>query len=112
MRQLFVLIPLIISGCAGTNALVQEKSNELEKFAYANCFMWYLESKGYNTEDIRSISGGIVETSNVSLDKFQEIALMVKEYEPEVKTKNNIDINILKCFYLGEDEEFIRVLGK
>ena len=114
MRWLIILLPLIIylSGCASNNTLVQEKPNELKKFAYANCLMWYLESKGYDTEDVRSISGGIVETSNISLDKFQEIALIVKEYQPEIETKNNIDINLLKCFYLEESAELNKVSVK
>ena len=86
--------------------------NELKKFSYANCLMWYFESKGYDTEDVRSISGGIVETSNISLDKFQEIALIVKEYQPEMETKNNIDINLLKCFYLEESAELNKVSVK
>ena len=114
MRWLIILLPLSIylSGCAGSNTLVQEKPSELKKFAYANCLMWYFESKGYDTEDVRSISGGIVETSNISLDKFQEIALIVKEYQPEMETKNNIDINLLKCFYLEESAELNKVSVK
>jgi hypothetical protein len=108
----FMLIPIIATGCAISNAKVNNEANEKNKFALTNCLMWYMQSKGYDTEDIRSISGGIVETSDISLDEFQKIALLVKEYEPTIQTKQNIDINLLKCFYLEESEELNKILGK
>ena len=107
----FVLI-VFCTGCASSSLIAKEKSNELEKLAFANCFMWYLKSKGHDTKDIRAISGGIVEKSDVSLERFQEIALIVKEYHPSLETKNNIDLNLLKCFHLEESEKLNKVLAK
>ena len=34
------------------------------------------------------------------------VAFLVKEYSPSFTTKNNIDIDLLKCFKLEADEEF------
>ena len=67
--------------------------------------MGYFESKGYDTSDIRSISGGIVETSNISIERFQEMALLVKKYTPQLETKQNINKELLKCFHLDADIE-------
>ena len=52
-----------VSGCASSGMEKSNSNESLTKFAYANCLMWYFESKKYNTDDIRAISGGIVETS-------------------------------------------------
>lgn len=94
-----------ISGCA-TSGMERKTLNEsLTKFAYANCLMWYFESKKYNTDDIRAISGGIVETSDASIDKFQEIALFIKDYDPKLETKQDIDKQLLRCFSLESSEE-------
>ncbi|HEY7772828.1 MAG TPA: hypothetical protein VIC26_06590 [Marinagarivorans sp.] len=76
----------------------------------AKSYVWYFESKGYDTEDIRAISGGIVETSDISLDRFQDVALAVKSYSPDIKTKNNVDVNLLKCFHLKDDEKLNKYL--
>lgn len=111
MRFLLITLSLLFSGCATNQALLNNEQNELRKFAYANCVMWYLESKGYDTADVRAISGGIVEKSDISLDRFQEIALLVKEYNPDIETKNDIDINILKCFYLEDSAKIRRILN-
>ena len=112
MRALLMLMVLTISGCATNKVMVKSSSNELDKFAYANCLMWYLESKGYDSSDVRSISGGIVEKSDFTIDRFQQIALAVKEFQPDMRTKNDIDINILKCFHLENSEDLKKVLGK
>ena len=114
MQMLVILSILMVfcTGCASSPLIAKEKSNELQKFAYANCLMWYLESKGHDTKDIRAISGGIVETSNISIDRFQQVALIVKEYHPNLKTKNNIDINLLRCFHLEESIELTKALEK
>ena len=109
--SIFLLfLTVFVTGCVDNNTLTQEKNNQLKKFAYANCLMWYFESKGYETKDIRNISGGIVETSNISLDTFQEVALIVKEYQPTIESKHNIDINLLKCFHLESYGKLNKVL--
>lgn len=47
-----------------------------------------------------------------SADRYRQIALMVKDYSPAIKTKKNIDIDLLKCFELDRDPDFIRSLGQ
>lgn len=105
-----VIVTVYLSGCATLNSESDQAYDELTKFAYANCLLWYFDSKGYDTEDIRSISGGIVETSGISLEKFQEVALAVKSYTPDIETKNDIDTNLLKCFYLKDNERIKELL--
>jgi len=105
-----VITTTYLSGCATLNPESDKTHDELTKFAYANCLLWYFDSKGYETEDIRSISGGIVETSDISLERFQEVALAVKSYSPDIETKNDIDKNLLKCFYLKDNEQLNELL--
>ena len=107
-----VLLSLFLNGCATLKPEADQDRSDLAKFAYANCLLWYFESKGYDTADIRAISGGIVETSDISLDIFQDIALAVKSYSPVIKTKNDIDPNLLKCFYLAGDEKLNEYLER
>ena len=97
-----ILISLSLSGCVSYKTEQDKTRDHLTQFAYANCLMWYFESKGYDTKDIRAISGGIVETSDISLEVFQAVALDVRSYHPDIKTKNNIDLNLLKCFHLKD----------
>ena len=106
----FVIV--IVSGCASSGIERSNSNESLTKFAYANCLMWYFESKKYNTDDIQAISGGIVETSNVSIDKFQEIALFIKNYDPSLETKQDIDKKLLRCFNLERSEKLKAILSK
>ena len=99
-----VIILLCLSGCANMQGTQQQNNPALEKFAYANCLMHYFEKMGYNTVDIRSVAGGIVETSDISIDIFQEIALAVQEYHPDLQTKHNIDTTLLRCFHLEKSD--------
>ena len=103
---------VVVSGCASTGVERKSSNESLTKFAYANCLMWYFEDKKYNTDDIRAISGGIVETSNISIDKFQEIALFIKDYDPNLVTKQNIDKNLLRCFSLERSEKLKAIMAK
>lgn len=82
-----------------------ETETNLRQFACANCFYWYFRKKGYDTKDIRAISGGIVELGYYSADKYQKISMLIKNYKPDIKTKNEIDIDLLKCFLLDESAE-------
>jgi len=109
---LAVAIGAFSTGCATTSNPQAIQDASLQKFAYANCLMWYFESKGFDSEDIRAISGGIVETSDISLEVFQEIALTVKDYQPNLQTKHGIDINLLRCFHLDESEKLIELYAK
>tara|TARA_B100001063_G_C16353170_1_gene352362 strand:+ start:95 stop:433 length:339 start_codon:yes stop_codon:yes gene_type:complete len=111
MRVLLVFIFLILTGCGAKKEIIKNTSNELEKFAYANCLMWYFDLKGYDSSDLRAISGGIVEKSDISIDQFQKVALIVKDLQLDLQTKNNIDNNLLKCFNLDKSDELSKVLG-
>jgi hypothetical protein len=111
-----VLLIVFISGCSSThksiNGGARQVSGELLEFAKANCFFWHFKKKGYDLEDISAISGGIVEMGSYSADQYQQVSLMVRNYSPAVETKQNIDVDLLKCFTLDSDPDFIRLLGK
>ena len=90
----------------------QQSPEELLEFAKANCFFWYFKKKGYDLKDIGSISGGIVEMGSLSADRYQQVSLLVQNYSPLIRTKQNIDIDLLKCFKLDKDPDFIRSIDK
>jgi len=112
MIKFYLVLFVIVSGCASSSIKKNNSNESLTKFAYANCLMWYFESKNYGIDDIRAISGGIVETSNVSFDKFQEIALFIKDYDPSLETKQNIDKKLLRCFHLEQSEKLKAIIAK
>ena len=85
----------------------QVSEDELLKFAKANCFFWYFKKKDYDLKDIGAISGGIVETGSYSAERYRKVSLLVKDYAPELSTKQEIDVDLLKCFELERDEEFL-----
>ncbi|MGO3787050.1 hypothetical protein [Pseudoalteromonas prydzensis] len=88
-----------------------EKSKEpLMDFASANCFFWYFKDNNIPTNDISKITGGIVEMSSYSADKFQQVVLLVKNYSPKLKVKHEVDIQLAKCFLLKDDASFIKEL--
>lgn len=96
----------VLGGCASTQKTSPITVSPLYKFALANCMFKYFETKGYDTDDIRAISGGIVETSDISIDKIQAIALFISEYNSNLETKSNIDSQLNTCFNLEESKEF------
>ncbi len=83
---------------------------ELLDFAKATCFYWYFSKKGYDLKDIRGISGGIVELGSNSAEEYERVSLLVRQYSPPLQTKQNIDIDLLKCFTLEHDAAFLRSL--
>jgi hypothetical protein len=111
-----MLLILFLFGCSSRNRIGQEDaqqaSEQLLDFAKANCFFWYFKKQGYDLEDIRSISGGLVEMGSYSADRYQQVSLMVRDYSPALETKQNIDVDLLKCFTLDSDPDFIRSLGR
>jgi hypothetical protein len=111
-----VLLISFLVGCSTLNKSpdddIDKTSGELLEFAKANCFFWYFKKKGYDLEDIRAISGGIVEMGSYSAERYQQVSLMVRDYSPAIETKQNIDVDLLKCFTLDSDAEFLRSLGK
>jgi hypothetical protein len=103
MRVVMVAIAcFLISSCTSTKKI---DNDNLYRFAEANCLYWYFEKKGYDTNDIRSISGGFVEKSDFSLEKFQDISMFVKSYVPNLDSKNNIDVDLNRCFQLRESSK-------
>ena len=110
-RFLLIFFAIFIVACSTSNQKVKEVSHrsddELLRFAEANCFFWYFKKKGYDLQDIGAISGGIVEIGSYSSDKYQQVSFLVKDYKPAINTKQEIDIDLLKCFRLREDIEFI-----
>lgn len=101
-----------VSCVANSQQNATTPNSDLMKFAYASCLLPYFQSKGIDTTDIRSISGGFVEKSEHSLDKFQEVALAVRNYNPQLNTKNDIDPNLNRCFFLEESEELREILSE
>jgi hypothetical protein len=53
-----------------------------------------------------------VELGSYSAEKYQQVSLLVKEYKPEIPTKQNIDVDLLKCFRLEKDKEFMQSIYK
>ena len=107
-----LLFILILSGCVTTTSNKNTPSNVLMQFAFANCLMVYLEEKNYDSYDVRAIAGGIVETSDVSLDKFQGHSAICKKLRPENRTKQNIDRKLLKCFHLDSSTELKAIINR
>ena len=108
-------LSIILLSCQSVNTVpttsTTSAETNLKQFAHANCFFWYFKKMGYDTKDIRSISGGIVELGSSSADKYQQISLFVKDYKPDIKTKNDIDIDLLKCFKLDESVELNQLIN-
>jgi len=110
--QLLGLLTLAsISLVACASSLKVNDTDTLYKYAHANCIFWYFKDKGYNTDDIRSISGGFVETSSISINKFQEISLFIKDYTPQINTKNDVDIKLNRCFLLEGNPELKNIIN-
>ena len=99
-----------VPDCTDSSITAESTESNLRQFAYANCLFWYLKKMGYDTKDIRAISGGIVELGYSSADKYQKISIFVKNYKPDVKTKNEIDVDLLKCFMLDQSEELNQLI--
>jgi len=109
-----VLIGILLASCScqdqpeTVNKPVAE--DELLRFAEANCFYRYFKNNNYDLKDIGAISGGIVETGSYSAEKYQKVSELVKDYAPEIRTKQEIDVELLKCFELEKDETFLSSL--
>lgn len=103
-----VFIGIIFScliGCTAPQVTNSTAETELKTFAQANCLYWYFKKKGYDTKDIQAIARGLVEMSERSSDSFQKVALFVKDYQPDIKSKANVDVDLFKCFKLDGSEE-------
>ena len=51
-----------------------------------------------------------LETNDISIDRFTEIALLVKEFDPALKSKQEIDLLLLRCFHLDRNTELKELL--
>ncbi|TNC83857.1 MAG: hypothetical protein CSH37_12740 [Thalassolituus sp.] len=104
--QVFIgIVCSCLIGCMAPQVKNSTEGNELEAFAKVNCLYWYFKKKGYDTNDIQAIAGGVVEMSESSAESFQNIALFVKDYQPDIKSKANVDVDLYKCFKLDDSEE-------
>lgn len=83
-------------------------------FAKANCFFWYFQKKSYDLTDIKAISGDVVgadEAGPAAVEKYIEVAALVRNYRPPVRPSSEVDMDLYKCFYLERDATFHRVLA-
>lgn len=115
MLKLIIFITVIsvpqlscASNSRNTNSL---KNNDIMRFAYANCLFQYFKSEGIDTTDIRHISGGIVEKSSIPINLFQDISMIISNFNPDVKTKKKISTKLNKCFYLDDSTELQNILN-
>lgn len=116
MLKLIIFITAIsvpqLSCAANSESINSLKNNDLMKFAYANCLFQYFKSEGIDTTDIRNISGGIVEKSSISINLFQDISMAISNFNPDIKTKNKINIKLKKCFYLEKSTDLQSILNQ
>ncbi len=116
MLKLIIFITVIsipqLSCASNSENINSLKRNDIMKFAYANCLFQYFKSEGIDTTDIRHISGGIVEKSSIPINLFQDISMSISNYNPDIKTKNNINIKLNKCFHLEENTDLQNILNK
>ncbi|XOF35178.1 MAG: hypothetical protein ACL93V_07790 [Candidatus Electrothrix sp. YB6] len=119
---LLFLLPLLLqSACSAveqkelkeqnTVQIRQTEEQRLWKFAYANCLFQYFQTKGYDLHDIRAISGGYTEMTEASTETLQEIARQIELYQPELRTKQDIDPVLYKCFFLEDNEALKRIIS-
>ena len=103
-----IVLLIFLTSCSDIKPVNSSNSNsELLEFAKVNCMFWYFKKMNYSTKDIRAISGGIVELGTYSAEKYSKVAILVKEYKPNIQTKQNIDIELLKCYQMDKDKEFL-----
>jgi len=105
-------ITLYIVADETSHATKQQEINKLEKFAYANCLYGYFKKHKYDSKDILNIAGSFVETGTSSFEVYQDIADYIDNFQTSKKTKQNIDPDLLKCFYLDEDQELKNIISK
>ncbi|MCB2182654.1 MAG: hypothetical protein KQH63_11540 [Desulfobulbaceae bacterium] len=114
-RLFLVLVLCCLTACAATKNQYPasnnaEQQDELLEFAEVSCMSFYFEKMNYDLQDIQAIAGGIVEMGSYPLSTYQEVALLTREYMPDLKSKQNIDVDLWKCFRLDSDEEFVEML--
>lgn len=112
----FLIAFLLSSACSSAHSDQQtpesSNPNELLDFAKANCMYWYFKKMNYDLKDISAITGGIVELGNYSIDTYQNVSLLIKKHKPSLSSKQNIDVDLWKCFRLDSDKVFLEKLNK
>jgi len=107
-----LLLSLGVFGCTKGGIQSNNSYSELRQFARVNCFYWYFKSQSYDVNDLRNISGGIVEKSAFPLEVFTEVSMLVREYNPQVEFKHATSPLLARCFYIDNDPEFLAKLEK
>lgn len=108
--SLLLSIFMTIKGCS-SNVVSIEERNQLIKFSYASCLSNYFKSEGINRDDIKAVSAGMVEKSEISIEKFRDLAVAIRDFNPNHQSKNNINIQLLKCFYLDDSQTINEIIG-
>lgn len=84
----------------------------LRNFALANCLFAYFQKRGWDTRDIRGIAGGYVETGDSPAESYARIAEAVRAWQPDIRTKQDLDVELLKCFHLDDSESIGRLIAE
>lgn len=101
----FLAVFIFLSACTSNQPKDSLSASEnLYKFAQANCLFWYFNEKGYDSNQIRKISGGFAELGTSSPEKYQSIALYLKEHPGLENSKQTIDAKLNLCFNLESDK--------
>lgn len=79
---------------------VNASSSDLENFALVQCLIRYFEAKGYDSTDLKKISGGIVESTDISLEEFEELVSRIRSADAKNNTKQDINPLLTQCFHL------------
>lgn len=83
----------------------------LWQFARANCLFQYFSARGWETKDIRAISGAYVELGDSDPDTYAAISEAIREWQPPFETKQDIDAALFKCFKLSESETISQLIA-
>lgn len=112
LKSLFLVLCLgIIAACSDSeNAENSETEENLWNFAYANCLYQYFAKQGWEISDIRAISGGYVEMGDSGPDTYGEINRIVETWQPDIATKQDIDVDLMKCFQLESNDQLVQLI--
>lgn len=108
MRGILLLSTILFFAVSCSSQKIRDTS--VLDFAMANCMFQYFESKGYDSDGLRAIAGGIVEMSERPVEDFTQVALFIENYQTKMKTKNNVDPLLARCFEMKSDAEFLRLV--
>jgi hypothetical protein len=109
----FILFSTLLAGCATAPAPGQgEAEDNLRDFAMANCLLQYFEKKNWDVTDIRGVTGGYVEMGHSPVETYSQIAETVQAWAPDIRTKHNLDTDLVKCFHLVENTSLEAVISE